>query len=162
MRNMVFLLSFHTKGTEPLVEQTCEQSEYKRKKRLWLEIAMDVNARKELSMFGAKDLVLERSTQLSDTIDRLEAKLPVNSSFRDRLLNQSIPQLGSGIKYLIYLMVAIRPDFLGLAISQVAFLESAIEEIYGTVNGLKKSLVNDLTKDMFAICNFFECNEFQE
>src|SRR5438270_4262532 len=140
---MVFLLSFHTNGTEPLVEQTGEQFELKGKKRLWLQIAMDVNAREELSMFGAKDLLLDRYTQLSDTIDRLEAKLPLDSSFRDRLLDQSIPQLGSGIKHLIYLMVASRPDFLGMPISQVTFLESAIEEIYGALSALKYSLVND-------------------
>lgn len=127
-----------------------------------VRIAQDVSARRELSIFGAKDWLLQKYTQLSDAIDRLRERNSVDSKvnlqgFRDRLVTQMFPQLDSGIKSLIYLLVAFHPDYFGMPLSQLTFLESAIQEIYFAVTSLQRSLGDNLIRDMFKIRNLFEC-----
>jgi ABC-type multidrug transport system fused ATPase/permease subunit len=67
------------------------------------------------------------------------------------------PQLDTGVKSLIYLFVAFHPDYFGMPISQLTFLESAVQGIYSSVVTLQSYLADYLVKDMFTIRNLFEC-----
>src|SRR5579859_1230706 len=123
-------------------------------------IAQSSSARRELLIFGAKDWILKRYTQLSEMLYRLRDASFVNVDLRgaqQSLVDKMFPQLDNGIKSLIYLFVAFHPDYFGMPISQLTFLESAVYGIYSSVTNLQRYLSEYLIKDMFKIRNLFEC-----
>lgn len=125
-----------------------------------MRIAQDSGARRELLIFGAKDWILKRYTQLSEMITRLRDAHLVTVDLKgaqQSLVDKMFPQLDNGIKSLIYLFVAFNPDYFDMPISQLTFLESAVHGIYSSVRGLQRYLSEYLIKDMFKIRNLFEC-----
>ena len=67
--------------------------------------------------------------------------------------------LHSGARALLYLIVAYQPDYFGMPISQLSFLESSVEGVFSSITQLQRTLSISLIRDMFRIRNLFECME---
>ena len=126
-------------------------------------IARDIGARPEILIFGARDWMVERFAKLSEllavlhetgNIDRRRNELP----FIDEHI---LPMLHSGARALIYLVVAYQPDYFGMPISQLTFLETAVEGVFTSISNLKHSLSHTLIHDLFRIRNLFECMDIK-
>ena len=72
-----------------------------------------------------------------------------------------LPMLHSGARALIYLVVAYQPDYFGMPISQLTFLETAVQGVFASITNLKHSLSHTLIQDLFRIRNLFECMDMK-
>ena len=122
-------------------------------------IAQDINTRPELLIFDSKDWVVERFSKLSE----LKAKLTELGKLHARppqlplLVRYLMPLLQSGSRALLYLIVAFQPDYFGVPLSQLTFLESSMENIFAWIRQLNRAISHNLIHDMFRIRNLFEC-----
>jgi len=98
----------------------------------------------------------ETITALKET-GKLEVKLR-NVSF---IHQHVLPLIHSGARALMYLTVAFQPDYFGMPISQLTFLETSVDEVFRSISALRSSLSTRLLKDMFRIRNLFECMEMK-
>jgi ABC-type multidrug transport system fused ATPase/permease subunit len=73
------------------------------------------------------------------------------------IVRHIFPLLHSGARSLLYLVVAFQPDYFGMPISQLSFLESSVEGVFSSIRHLQKIVSDSLIKDMFKIRNVFEC-----
>ena len=86
-----------------------------RDRSLLVGIAQSSPARREVLIFGAKEWILKRYIQLSETLERLREANPSENvqvnGVRRRLFDNMFPQLDTGVKSLIYLFVAFHPEY---------------------------------------------------
>lgn len=122
-------------------------------------IARDINARPEVLIFGAKDWLVKRYTVLSKAIGALTEAGQLDWRQRDSPFSSQniLPMLHSGARSLLYLVVAYQPDYFGMPISQLSFLETSVEGLFASISNLRTTLSYSLIKDMFKIRNLFEC-----
>jgi ABC-type multidrug transport system fused ATPase/permease subunit len=122
-------------------------------------IARDINARPELLIFGAKDWLVERYTILSKAVAAYTEAGLLDWRQRDYLFSSQniIPILHGGARSLLYLVVAYQPNYFGMPISQLSFLETSVESLFSSISNLRTTLSYSLIKDMFRIRNLFEC-----
>jgi ATP-binding cassette, subfamily B, bacterial len=126
-------------------------------------IAQDIGARPEILIFGARDWMVERFAKLSELLAVLHETANVDWR-RDELpfiYEHILPMLHSGARALIYLVVAYRPDYFGMPISQLTFLETAVQGVFTSISNLKHSLSHALIHDLFRIRNLFECMDMK-
>jgi ABC-type multidrug transport system fused ATPase/permease subunit len=128
-------------------------------------MAHDMNARPELAIFGASNWLLRRYGDLSEMLIGLreEGKLKYKdkgvSFFRSFFRRHILPLLGSGGKSLIYVIVAFRPDYFQMSISQLTFLESSLQRIFVGMKGFKSRMKKALLDELFRVRSLFECLE---
>ena len=126
-------------------------------------IARDINSRPEILIFGAKNWLVQRFSKLSKLI--LAGEESRNFDWRSDeapFIHQHIsPMLHSGARALLYLVVAYQPDYFGMPISQLSFLETSVEGVFNSITHLRKVLSGHLVRDMFRIRNLFECMEMK-
>ena len=67
------------------------------------------------------------------------------------------PMIQDGVRSLIYLVVAYQPDYFGMPISQLTFLETAVEGVVTSISNLQQTLSHTLIQDLFRIRNLFQC-----
>jgi ABC-type transport system involved in cytochrome bd biosynthesis fused ATPase/permease subunit len=126
-------------------------------------LSRDINARPELAIFGTKQWMVERFAKLSELVavikesGRYEYHLEEPPFIHRHLF----PLLHSGSRALMYLVVAFQPDYFGMPISQLTFLETSVEGVFSSISYLRQSLSSKLIKDMFRIRNLFECMEIK-
>ena len=110
-------------------------------------------------IFGAKDWLVRRFLELSDLVlaadeaGKFEWKEPQPPFIHRHLF----PMLHSGARALLYLVVAYQPDYFGMPISQLSFLETSVEGVFNSITHLQQTVSGNLVKDMFRIRNLFEC-----
>jgi len=122
-------------------------------------IARDINARPEVLIFGAKDWLVKRYTVLSKAFTAYTEAGILDWRQRDNPFSAQnvVPMLHSGARSLLYLVVAYQPDYFGMPISQLSFLETSVEGLFSSISNLRLTLSYSLIKDMFRIRNLFEC-----
>jgi ABC-type transport system involved in cytochrome bd biosynthesis fused ATPase/permease subunit len=144
-------------------DASCEERSLQ-SKMFWLEqLARSSNSRPEVSIFGAKDWIVQYYTSLSETITALRETGKLDVKLRNgTFIHQHIfPLIHSGARALMYLTVAFQPDYFGMPISQLTFLESSVDGVFTSISALRSSLSTRLFKDMFRIRNLFECMEMK-
>jgi len=126
-------------------------------------LARDVSARPELMIFGAKDWIVEQYALLTDLVSALKERGRLHVKRREPPFfhRHIVPLLHSGSRAALYLLVAFQPDYFGMPISQLTFLESSVEGVFQTINRLRVLLAGKLIKDFFRIRNLFECLEIK-
>lgn len=133
-------------------------------KMFWVEqIARSRNSRPEISIFGAKDWLVKYYTELSESITSLResGKFEPKEEEAPFIHRHIFPLVHSGARALMYLIVAYQPDYFGMPISQLTFLESSVDEVFKSISALHNSLSTRLIKDMFRIRNLFQCMEMK-
>ena len=81
--------------------------------------------------------------------------------FKKRLKQNFLPMTQGAARALLYLVVAYQPDYFGMPISQLTFVESSVEELFRSTAKLKKVISDNLIKDMFEVRNLFECVNYK-
>lgn len=130
----------------------------------WLErTARSTSARPELMIFGAKDWIVKTYTNLMERVTSIkeQGKLVTKEVEAPFLQKQIFPLLHSGARALMYIIVAYQPEYFGMPISQLSFLETSIEDVFNSISYLRESLSEKLIKDIFRIRNLFECMEMK-
>jgi ABC-type multidrug transport system fused ATPase/permease subunit len=114
-------------------------------------------------IFGAKDWIVQTYTDLMQRITDLRelGRLVTKEMDPPFLQKQIFPLLHSGARALMYIAVAYQPEYFGMPISQLSFLETSIEDVFNSFSYLRESLSVRLIKDMFRIRNLFECMEME-
>ena len=122
-------------------------------------VARDINSRPEVLIFGAKKWLVQRYSELSELLVKTneEGRLIYNRKEAPFIHRHLFPMLHSGARALLYLVVAFQPDYFGMPISQLSFLESSVEGVFSSITYLQKTLSHHLVKDMFKVRNLFEC-----
>ena len=128
----------------------------------WLkQLARSTNSRPEIMIFGAKQWIVEYYKYMSTLITKLKEEGKLDSQREEDctpfLQRHVLPLIHSGARALMYLTVAFQPDYFGMPISQLTFLESSVDEVFQSISHLRRSLSSQLIKDMFRIRNLFEC-----
>ena len=105
-------------------------------------IARDIGARPEILIFGARDWMVERFAKLSELVAVLHetGKLEWRRVEQPFIHEHILPMLHSGARALIYLIVAYQPDYFGMPISQLTFLETAVQGVFTSISELKQAL----------------------
>jgi ABC-type multidrug transport system fused ATPase/permease subunit len=131
-------------------------------KETLLNLAKDVKARPELLIFGSKNWIVKRFTELSERllvlneVGKLNYKRYQPSFFHKHIL----PLLDGGFKSALYLIVAFKPDVFEMPISQLTFLETSVHDVFYNLSRFRSSLSDSLIYDLFRVRNLFECLEF--
>jgi len=122
-------------------------------------IAQDIHARPEVLIFDAKDWIVERFEKLSNLIAELKelGKIKWRKHEPPLFIKHVVPLLQSGARAFLYLIVAFQPDYFGMPLSQLSFLESSMEGVFSSINHLRSIVSHSLIQDMFKIRNLFEC-----
>jgi ABC-type multidrug transport system fused ATPase/permease subunit len=103
--------------------------------------------------------MVDRFSQLSELLAVVQARgrLEYSQDKAPWVRQHLFPLLHSGARALLYLVVAFQPDYFGMPISQLSFLETSVEGIFTSISYLRLTLSSKLFKDMFRIRNLFEC-----
>src|SRR5271155_5559713 len=126
-------------------------------------IASDRSARAELMIFGAKDWLLQRYKDLTEFLTGAKEAgkygyVKEEPSFAQRHI---LPILQNCVRSGVYLLVAYQPDYFGMPISQLTFLESSFQGILASISHFQNTVSRTLIYDMFSIRNLFECMDFE-
>jgi ABC-type multidrug transport system fused ATPase/permease subunit len=142
---------------------TMEDYSITRRKRVLNSLGRDVSARPELTMFGAKDWIVDQYAKVAKLVAALkeQGKLQRKKNEPPWLQRQIQPLLNNGSRALLYLIVAFQPDYFDMPISQLSFLESSIDGIFRKIIKLRDSVSGQLLRDIFKIRNLFECLEIK-
>jgi ABC-type multidrug transport system fused ATPase/permease subunit len=126
-------------------------------------LSRDINARPELAIFGTKQWMVERFAKLSELVAVIKESGRYEYHLEEPpfLHRHLFPLLHSGSRAVMYLVVAFQPDYFGMPISQLTFLETSVEGVFSSISYLRQSLSSKLIKDMFRIRNLFECMEIK-
>jgi ABC-type transport system involved in cytochrome bd biosynthesis fused ATPase/permease subunit len=138
-----------------------EEHSLKSRKHVLNSLGRDVLARRELTIFGAKDWIINEYARVAKlvTILKEQGKLQYKKNEPPWILRQTQTLLNNGSRALLYLIVAFQPHYFEMPISQLSFLESSVDVIFQKIIILRESLSGQLIRDMFRIRNLFECIE---
>jgi ABC-type multidrug transport system fused ATPase/permease subunit len=135
----------------------------KHRKNVLNGLARDITARPELTMFGAKDYIVEQYGKIAKLVTAMReaGKLESKKVEPPWFHRQVLPLLNSGSRSLLYLIVAFQPNYFDMPISQLTFLENSVDGIFRRINRLRDSLSSQLVRDIFKVRNLFECLEMK-
>lgn len=126
-------------------------------------MARSKGTRPEVMIFGTKDWIAKTYSELSVLVMSLRER-GIFSHRKEQapfIHRHLFPLLHSGARALMYLVVAYQPEYFGMSISQLTFLESSVAEVFSTLTYLRDSLSTRMIKDMFRIRNLFECMDIK-
>jgi len=121
--------------------------------------AHSISMRPELILFGLKDWVVkeyQKSSNIVAEIGQPADPLSVSHQLYDFLMN--FAQTGS--RAIMYLMVALKPDYFGIPLASLTYLEQSSRSLFYKVWGEWKR-VGYVLHDLLAIQELFECMEIQ-
>lgn len=126
-------------------------------------IAGDRSARAELMIFNAKDWLLQRYKHLTEflTAAKEAGKYGYIKEEAPFAQKHILPILQNCVRSGVYLLVAYQPDYFGMPISQLSFLESSFQGILASISHFQNTVSHTLIYDMFSIRNLFECMDFK-
>lgn len=126
------------------------------------QLALSPSSRPEVSIFGAKEWIVNHYKKLSEMIMDLRESGKYNARPETPFIHRHIfPFLQSTARAAMYLIVAYQPDYFGIPVSQLAFLESSVEEVFRSITNLPSTLSSGFLGDMFRIRNLFQCIEMK-
>jgi ABC-type multidrug transport system fused ATPase/permease subunit len=129
------------------------------------KIAQDRVARPELLIFGAHDWFIRRYNYITDLLLHVKEKRKREErdySEQYELLSQNfLPLSEVGLRALMYLAVAYQPDYFDMPLSQLNFVENAIQDIFFSITTLQYKIGDRIIQDAFKIRNMFECIDFK-
>ena len=119
--------------------------------------------RAELMIYDAKEWIVKHYKYICARISkaREEGRFEVKKEEPPFLHRHVFPLLHSASRALLYLTVAYQPDYFGMSISQLSFLESSIEEVFTSLSYVRQSFSEKLVKDLFRIRNLCACIEMK-
>jgi len=137
----------------------------KRKKNQLEKLASSVPARPELMIFGAKDWLLNHHNEVTERwrlLEQLRMREKRNSKgWSSFCQGDMVAGLQGALRASLCLLVAYQPDYFGLSLSQLTFLEASIDGMYSSFFKLQKFVFKKLVKDLFEVRNLFECIEIK-
>jgi ABC-type multidrug transport system fused ATPase/permease subunit len=77
------------------------------------------------------------------------------------LAQNLVPMAQVGLRALMYLVVAYKPNYFAMPLSQLNFVENAIREIFSSITSLQWKLGESIIHDMFKVRNLFECADYK-
>lgn len=128
-------------------------------------VAMDRTARPEILIFGAHDWFVRRYAQITELI--LQAKIDRKredgdyEEYYELFASNLVPTAHVGLRALMYLVVAYRPNYFDMPLSQLNFVENAIRDIFSSITSLQWKVGDKIMQDMFKVRNMFECIDFE-
>jgi ABC-type multidrug transport system fused ATPase/permease subunit len=132
-----------------------------------------LKSRPEILIFGARDWILQKfhSTihSINVSTDRESARAARRSAeyrgkwweLTTRLKQHFLPMTQGAARALLYLVVAYQPDYFGMPISQLTFVEGCVSDLFFSTTKLKRVISDKLVKDMFEVRNLFECVDYK-
>ena len=137
----------------------------KRKKTQLEKLASSIPARPELMIFGAKDWLLNHHNEVTERWRLLE-QLKMREKRKSKgwssfFQGDMVASLQGGLRASLCLLVAYQPDYFGLSLSQLTFLEASIDGMYSSIFKLQKFVFKKLVTDLFEVRNLFECMEIK-
>ena len=152
-------LNLRTDTLAYYMDASFEELQLQNKLRTLEQIAKSTSARAELMVFDAKDWIVKHYKEICEkvTAGREQGKFDPRIQDPPFLHRHVFPLLHSAARALLYLTVAYQPDYFGMSVSQLSFLESSIEEVFTSLSYLRQSLSEKLIKDLFRIRNLCEC-----
>ena len=128
-----------------------------------LGLSKDLDSRPEILIFGSKEWIIKRFQDLSSQlISTKEAgKLLCPQDQAHFIYREIIPFLQGGIKSMIYVIVAFKPDYFNMPISELTFLESSVEDAFQRLMSFRRNFSTSLILDLFRVRNLFECIDWK-
>jgi ABC-type multidrug transport system fused ATPase/permease subunit len=129
------------------------------------QIAMDTVARPELLIFGCHDWFIGRYNRLTELL--LQAREDRrredghDEDLYELLAQNVVPMAQVGLRALMYLVVAYKPNYFDMPLSQLNFVENAIRDIFASITSLQWKLGESIIHDMFRVRNLFECADYK-
>jgi ABC-type multidrug transport system fused ATPase/permease subunit len=132
-----------------------------------------IKARPEILIFGARDWILQKFHSTIHTINvsteresERQARRRADYSgkwweLKTRLKQHFLPMTQGAARALLYLVVAYQPDYFGMPISQLTFVEGCVSDLFFSTTKLKSVISDKLVKDMFEVRNLFECVDYK-
>lgn len=115
--------------------------------------------RAELSLFGLKDWVVQEYQKSSALVEELEQPLdPYN--YLNQLYDHFTNVAETGTRAIMYLLVAFKPDYFGIPLASLTYLEQSSQSLFQKTWGLWKR-VGFMLHDMVSIRELFECMEIE-
>ena len=140
-------------------EQNPEYMEHISRAETMKSYAHSLAMRPELILFGLKDWVVREYHKSSNLIAEMEQ--PADPySFRNQLYDYFTSFAQTGSRAIMYLMVALKPDYFGIPLASLTFLEQSSQSLFIKVYGEWKR-VGFVLHDLMAIQELFECMEIQ-
>jgi len=126
-------------------------------------VAKSTTARAELMIFDAKEWIVKQYREICGKITkaREEGRFEIKKEEPPFLHRHVFPLFHSAARAFLYVTVAYQPDYFGMSISQLSFLESSIEEVFTSLSYIRQSLSEKLVKDLFRIRNLCQCMEMK-
>jgi ABC-type multidrug transport system fused ATPase/permease subunit len=72
-----------------------------------------------------------------------------------------LPFTQGAARALLYLIVAYQPDYFGMPISQLTFVEDSVAQLFDSLSQLKRNIADNLVLNVFQVRNLFECLDYQ-
>lgn len=138
-----------------------EEHQLNTKLRMLEQIAKSSTARAELMIFNAKEWIVKHYKEICAkvTAGREAGRFEIRQEEPPFVHRHVLPVVHSAARALLYLTVAYQPDYFGMSVSQLSFLESSIAEVFTSLSFLRQSFSDKLVKDLFRIRNVCECME---
>jgi ABC-type multidrug transport system fused ATPase/permease subunit len=121
--------------------------------------AHSISMRPELVLFGLKDWVVREYQKSSNFIAEMEQPAD-NLSVRHQLYDYVTNFAQTGSRAIMYLMVALKPDYFGMPLASLTYLEQSSQSLFYKIWGEYKR-VGYVLHDLLAIQELFECMEIQ-
>jgi ABC-type multidrug transport system fused ATPase/permease subunit len=140
------------------------------RKRVLQELAHNSFARPELLLFGAKQWLIQRYREVTVRNARQKQegllewfKAPGEQlNYQLSIENQLVQLLQSGVRALLYIVVAFQPEFFhNMSMSELTFVEMSTGELLTNISLLQQRVSNGIFRDLFSIRNLFECIEMK-
>jgi ABC-type multidrug transport system fused ATPase/permease subunit len=140
-------------------EQNREYTEHVSRASTMKSYAHSISMRPELILFGLKDWVVREYQKSSNLIAEMEQ--PVDPfSVRHQVYDYFTSFAQTGSRAIMYLMVALKPDYFGIPLASLTFLEQSSQSLFSKVYGEWKR-AGFVLHDLMAIQELFECMEIQ-
>ena len=125
-----------------------------------------MTARNELLIFGAKDWIINTYKAAAERVEALKQKgvvvnLRYPGSSTPFVLTHVVPLLQNGVSALLYLIVAFQPEYFGMSISELTFVQMSVEDLLASISQFQHGVIASLNSDLLKIRNLFECMEMK-
>lgn len=141
--------------------------------RSLLQMSSTLKSRPEILIFGARDWILQKFHSTIHSINVSTDRESARSARRraeysgkwweltTRLKQHFLPMTQGAARALLYLVVAYQPDYFGMPISQLTFVEGCVSDLFFSTTKLKNVISDKLVRDMFEVRNLFECVDYK-
>jgi ABC-type multidrug transport system fused ATPase/permease subunit len=144
---------------EKNIQSNPNQDEHSLRIEIMKNYSSSLEMRPEIMVFGLKNWIIkeyQNSTRLLSRFARPEMVI----TFRAQFLEYLSSSFETGMRALMYLLVAFKPHHFDIPLASLAYLEQASHALYNKMTSLQTRLGNTV-KDMQSIRDLFECLELE-